>query len=148
MDTIRRLREETQAGIMDCKRALQETGGDFDAAKELLAEQGKARADKLSDREAEHGRVASYIHNDRVGALVHVGCNTDFVARGNQFAVFCQQLAVQAVAVGAASVDELLASVWMHDGDDGSRTVEDLRADLAARVGENVVVLDVKLAGV
>ncbi|MDE2816525.1 MAG: translation elongation factor Ts, partial [Chloroflexota bacterium] len=83
---IKSLREETGAGIMDCKRALEEANGDHAAAKKLLDEQGLAKAEKRADRKASQGLVHSYIHGDgRVGVLVEVNCETEFVARTEDF---------------------------------------------------------------
>jgi elongation factor Ts len=96
---VKKLREETSAGMMDCKRVLDETGGDHDAAVKLLRERGMAQAGKLAGRATTEGRVASYVHGDgKIGVLVEVGCNTDFVAKNDDFAAFCKDIAMHIAA--------------------------------------------------
>ena len=95
-ETVKDLRERTGAGFMDCKRALEETGGDFDRAIALLRERGLAAAQKKAGREAREGQVASYIHpGGRVGVLIEVNCETDFVARTDEFQKLVRDLAMQ-----------------------------------------------------
>jgi elongation factor Ts len=92
---VKALREQTGAGMMDCKRALQETGGDMDAAVELLRVQLGNKITKLAGRDATEGTVQSYIHaNGKVGVLVEVDCNTDFVARNDEFIAFAKDVAM------------------------------------------------------
>ena len=92
---VKALRDQTGAGMMDCKRALQETGGDVDAAVELLRVQLGNKIGKLAGREATEGTVQSYIHsNGKVGVLVEVDCNTDFVARNEDFVGFARDIAM------------------------------------------------------
>ncbi len=96
---VKALRDRTGAGMMDCKKALQETGGDVDAAVSWLREKGIAGAAKLGAREATEGTVQSYIHaNGKVGVLVEVDCNTDFVARNEDFVAFAKDLALHVAA--------------------------------------------------
>ena len=92
------LRKATGAGMMDCKKALSETGGDFDAAVELLRVRLGDKALKVSDREATEGTIASYIHNGKIGVLVEVDCNTDFVARNEDFIAFAREIALHIAA--------------------------------------------------
>ena len=107
---IKELREQTGAGIMDCKRALADAGNDIDKAKALLRERGAASADKKAGRETKQGTIASYIHQNggvgRVGALVEVNCETDFVARTDQFKQLAQRIAQHVVAAGPAYLSE------------------------------------------
>jgi elongation factor Ts len=101
-DAVKELRERTGAGMMDCKRALEETDGDLDKAIALLRERGVASAAKKAGREAREGVVGSYIHmGGRIGALVEVNCETDFVARTEQFQKLVRDLAMQVVALHA-----------------------------------------------
>jgi len=98
--TVKQLREMTGAGIMDCKRALGETNGDLDAAVKALREKGIASAAKKSDRAAGDGSVGVYVHTDgKQAALVEVNCETDFVARTEDFQQLCRDLAMQIVAL-------------------------------------------------
>ncbi len=93
---VQRLREATGAGMMDCKRALQETNGDFDKAVAWLREKGMASASKRAGRTAAEGAVASYIHlGGKIGVLVEVNCETDFVARTDDFQNFCRDICLQ-----------------------------------------------------
>ena len=106
IEKIKQLREETAAGMMDVKRALEETDGDVDGARKVLRERGQAIAAKKSSREATEGLVDSYIHfNGRVGVLVEVNCETDFVARTPDFKEF-----VRNVALHVASMKPLVVS--------------------------------------
>jgi len=106
-EMVRELREKTGAGMMDCKRALEETGGDADKAVALLRERGLAAAAKKSGREAREGVIGSYIHTGgRVGALVEVNCETDFVARTDEFQRLVRDLAVQVAGLAPLYVDE------------------------------------------
>ena len=182
---VKELRDRTGAGMMDCKRALQESGGDIDKAIEWLRVKGLSGAAKLAGREATEGTVQSYIHaNGNVGVLVEVDCNTDFVARNDDFIAFAKEIALHIAASPATkyvSEDEIPEEAkeaelrvfeqqaadkpenvrpkiaegklrkWMeevvllnqehvnpdkHDG----KTIEQLRAELSAKTGENVVI--------
>ena len=96
---IKELREETGAGVLDCKKALEETGGDFEAAAKILKEKGFAEAQKRADRETHNGIIELYNHGEgRVGVMVEVNCETDFVARTNEFRTFAHELALQIAA--------------------------------------------------
>lgn len=95
-DDIKRLRDQTGAGIMDCKRALEEAGGDFDEAVKRLRQRGLATAAKKADREVREGVVTSYIHHgSRLGVLVELDCETDFVARTDDFQQLAREIAMQ-----------------------------------------------------
>ena len=101
-DQVRDLRERTGAGMMDCKRALEETGGDVEKAVLLLRERGQAAAAKRAGREAREGLVYSYIHpGSRLGALIEVNCETDFVARTEDFQKLVRELAMQVAGLAA-----------------------------------------------
>ena len=113
-ETVKDLRERTGAGFMDCKRALEETGGDFDRAIALLRERGLAAAQKKAGREAHEGQVASYIHpGGRVGVLIEVNCETDFVARTDEFQKLVRDLAMQVAGLAPlyATVEAIPADV-------------------------------------
>jgi elongation factor Ts len=101
IDQIKQLREETGAGILDCRKALEQANGDFEVAVEFLREKGLATAAKRSDREASEGMVELYSHGGgRVGVMVEVNCETDFVARSQAFRTFAHEAALQ-IAAGA-----------------------------------------------
>jgi elongation factor Ts len=183
---VKALRERTGAGIMDAKSALQESGGDIDKAIEILRVKGQASAAKRGGRTAAEGVVSSYIHaGGKIGVLVEVDCETDFVARTEQFQDFAREVALhvaaanplyvsyedvpeedreaelrvlreQAAAEGKPeNVQEkivegrlnkwleevvLLNQAHINDEKHGGKTLEELRAELAANTGENVVV--------
>ena len=97
---VQRLRSESGAGVMDCKRALEETGGDYAKALALIKERGIQSVAKKSEREAKEGLVASYIHSGgRIGALVELASETDFVSRGDEFQKLAQEIAMQVAAI-------------------------------------------------
>jgi len=111
---VKQLRDLTGAGFMDCKRALEETDGNFEKAVALLRERGVASAAKKASREAKDGLIGNYIHmGGRVGAMVEVNCETDFVARTDQFQKLARDLAMQVVALHAeySTIDSIPADV-------------------------------------
>jgi elongation factor Ts len=134
-DAVKELRELTGAGIMDSKRALEETGGDLDKAVALLRERGVAAAEKKSGREAREGLVSSYIHTGgRIGVLVEVNCETDFVARTEQF-----QTLVRNIAIQVAGLRPLYVSVESIPAEELEAKKADLLADPATQARpENV----------
>lgn len=98
MKDISRLREMTGAGMMDCKKTLEEAGGDFDKAIELLRKKGAATAAKRAEREANEGVIATYLHNGRIGAMLELNSETDFVAKNDDFKQLAQDLAMHVAA--------------------------------------------------
>src|SRR5688500_11295232 len=129
---VKELRERTGAGMMECKKALTETGGDIDAAAESLRKSGLAKADKKAGRVAAAGRVAMAQAAGKA-VLVEINSETDFVAKDANFVAFTE--AVAKSALGAADVESLKSAKF-----DGGKTVEETRAELIAKVGENVQV--------
>lgn len=99
IDAIRKLREKTNAGVVDCKKALHEAGGDVEKAIEILRKKGISMASKKAGRQAKEGRIESYIHlGGKIGVLVEVNCETDFVARNDDFKTFVKDIAMQVAA--------------------------------------------------
>lgn len=99
IDAIKKLREKTNAGVVDCKKALRDAGGDIDKAIEILRKQGVSLASKKAGRQAKEGRIESYIHlGGKIGVLVEVDCETDFVARNDDFKSFVKDIAMQVAA--------------------------------------------------
>jgi elongation factor Ts len=182
---VKELRQRTGAGMMDCKSALQEAGGDMDKAVELLRVRMGNKIGKLAGREAVEGTVQSYIHaNGKVGVLVEVDCNTDFVAKNDDFVAFAKEVAMHLAAspqtqfVSEDEVTEesraaevrvfeqqaadkpenirpkivegrvkkwleevvLLNQKHVNEDKHDSKTIEQLRADLSAKTGENIVI--------
>lgn len=135
-DDVKRLREETGAGVMDCKRALDEAKGDFEKAKVLIKERGLAKAKSKSDREAREGIVEAYVHaGGRIGAMVELSSETDFVARNEDFRGLAKEIAMQVAAMAPKNVDELLEQAYIRDA---SKTIGELVTSIASTTGENV----------
>ena len=151
VEAIKELRERTSAGIMDCKRALQDSKGDLARAEEILRERGIASAAKKASRATNQGVIESYIHSGgRIGAIVEVNCETDFVARTPDFKELAHDLAMQVAAMSPLYVDDS----EIPDGDevdpqqacimqqpfikDPSHTVQDLVNEAISKLGENV----------
>ncbi|MGH2532491.1 MAG: translation elongation factor Ts [Thermomicrobiales bacterium] len=163
-EQVKALRERTGAGIMDCKRALQETDGNLDMATEILRQQGLAKAEKKSGRVAAQGLVEPYIHaGGRIGAIVEVNCETDFVARTPDFRALAHDLAMQVAATAPRylSEDEIppadAAAIESEFGDrkraleavslldqpfikDAKLTIRDLVRAQVGKLGENIIV--------
>lgn len=128
---VKQLREETGAGMMDCKKALAETGGDLEKAQEYLRKKGLSSADKKSSRLAAEGRIGSYIHDSRIGVLIEVNCETDFVGRGEKFKELVDDLAMQVVAspqVQFVSVEDIPETVVTNE-----KELERQREDLLSK---------------
>jgi len=133
---VQRLRSESGAGVMDSKRALEDAGGDYEKALGLLRQRGLESVAKKSGREAKEGLIASYIHgNGRVGSLVELASETDFVSRGEEFQKLAREIAMQVVAMEPASVEDLLEQPYIRDG---SKKIKDLVTEVAATTKENV----------
>lgn len=154
VDQIRALREMTGAGIMDCKQALESNQGDLEKATETLKQKGFAQVAKRAGRETNQGVIEAYVHTGgRVGALVELACETDFVARTDEFKMLAHDIAMQVAAMGPDYVDE----GDIEDGDDrppaqvsllqqpfikdNSSSVGEIIREIAAKLGENVRVL-------
>ena len=150
---IKDLRDSTGAGVMDAKRALEEAQGDISQAKTILREKGVAAAAKRADRETSNGVVESYIHaGGRIGVLVEVNCETDFVANTDDFRQLARNIAMQVAAMNPqlVSADERAARPDLEGSDeelcllsqpfirDGSRTIQTLVSDTVAKTGENI----------
>jgi elongation factor Ts len=151
VQAIKELRELTGVGMLDCKNALEEADGDLDKAKQILRRRGIAVAEKRAGRETAEGLVEAYIHPDgRLGALVELNCETDFVARTDEFKALAHDLAMQVAATEPryVSPEELPPD---SDGDprdlcllaqpfikDPNRSVQDLINDSIAKTGENI----------
>ena len=137
-DTVKQLRERTGAGMMECKKALVETQGDLDAAAELMRKTGLAKADKKAARVAAEGTVAV----ERSGSsavLVEVNCETDFVARSDEFQAFARDVAKAGLAVSGDSLEALLGSALLGSAK-GAGSLEEQRRALIAKLGENISV--------
>lgn len=133
---VKELREMTGAGMMDCKKALSATDGDFDKAIEFLREKGLATAEKKAGRIAAEGLVATTIKDgDKVAAIVEVNAETDFVAKNEVFQTFVKEVVEQAANTDAADIDAFKAEKWALDT---SMTVDEKLAAMIAKIGENM----------
>jgi elongation factor Ts len=136
-DAVQKLREATGAGVMECHRALKDANGDFAKAAALIGERGLSKVEKRAGRETGAGLVHAYVHNERIGVLMKVSAETDFVVRSEPFRALAHELAMQIAAAGPKNVEELLAQPYIRDE---KRTVKDLINEVIAKVGENVQV--------
>ena len=135
---VKELREKTGAGMMDCKKVLTETDGDMEKAAELLRERGITKAAKKSDRIAAEGLVYCYVSDDKkVGVVLEVNAETDFVAKNDEFRKFVADTAKQIATTNPASVEALLEEASLEDS---SKTVKDILTDKIATIGENMSV--------
>jgi len=123
--------------VMDCKRALEEAGGDFNLAKQLIEKQGLIKAEKKTERATGAGLLEAYVHNGRVGVLLEIRSETDFVAHSEPVKTLTHNLALQIVAMAPETVYDLLKQPYVKDE---SKTVEDLIKGTIAMVGENLKV--------
>ncbi len=137
INDIKKLRAETSASVLDIKKALESANGDLNKARQLLNERGQAIAAKKSaTREVKAGLIESYVHSTgKVGSLVELLCETDFVARNEAFRTLAHEIAMQVAIQDYASADELLADAYMRDG---SKTVNDLITEAIAKIGEKI----------
>ena len=133
---VKELREMTQAGMMDCKKALLENGGDMEKAVEWLREKGLAAAAKKAGRIAAEGMVAGYVTDDaKIGVIVEVNCETDFVANTDNFKDFCAKIAHHIAKANPADVESLLTQPFAEDP---SKTITDLVSDATVAIGEKI----------
>lgn len=134
---VKELRERTGAGMMDCKRALEQNDGDMEKAIEFLREKGLAAAAKKAGRVANQGTIYGYItNNGQVGSVIEVNCETDFVAKNDEFRVMVHGLGQQVTEGGASTVDELLAQPMKGQ----TATVRDVLTNKIATLGENMAI--------
>jgi elongation factor Ts len=145
MDEIKKLREKTGAGVMDAKRALEEARGDMKQAEAWIAKKGLASAEKKADRETKQGTVGYYIHHDgKSGAMVKLLCETDFVAKTDDFQQLARELAMQVTSMRPETVEAFLKQVYVRDP---KMTIEELVKQTAGKLGENVQVGEIVRVG-
>jgi len=134
-EDVKKLREMTGAGVMDSKNALEDAGGDFEKAAAIIKERGLLKADKKAGRTLGAGLIDAYIHNNKVGVLVNVSCETDFVAKSDVFRNLVHEVAMQIAAMGPEDVNELMEQAYIKDE---STTIEELVKSTIAKLGENI----------
>ena len=137
LDLIKKLRQDSGAGIADCREALSEANGDLEKAKDWLKKKGFEKGSKKSDREVKAGLVDVYSHSGKVGVLVALLCETDFVARTDDFKNLAHELSLQIASMNPSSVEELLSQEYIRDN---SLTVDQLVKSVIGKLGENIQV--------
>lgn len=139
VDQIKKLRDETGLGIMDVRKALTESDGDVKAAKAWLEKKGLKRAAEKAERTTEAGYVFSYVHfNGKVGSLVKMACETDFVAKTEDFQNLGKEIAMQIASMKPENVEELMKQDYLRDS---SKTIEGMIKALSGKTGENIRVV-------
>lgn len=136
VEQIQALRVKTGYGVMDVKRALEESDGDNDRAEQLLRKKGGAKAAAKAGRAMQSGRVEAYLHGDgKIGVLLEVNAETDFVAKNDEFQRFVHDLALQVASMRPDDVDELLSQPFIKEP---AKTVQDLLHEMVGKIGENL----------
>ena len=136
-EDIKKLREETGAGVLDCKRALDESKGNYGKAKEIIKKKGLLKADKKASRETSQGIIETYVHGGgKVGVMLELLCETDFVARNSDFKSLAHEIAMHIAAMDPKNMEDLLKQNYIRDM---SLTVETLIKQHIAKIGENIV---------
>ncbi|NTV30812.1 translation elongation factor Ts [candidate division WWE3 bacterium] len=136
MDQIKQLREETGAGVMDAKQALEAAGGNYQKALEELKAKGIARAAKKADRTTQSGTIYAYVHGEgQMGAMIELNCETSFVAKTDEFKKLAHEICLQIVSMNPENVDQLLSQEYIRDS---KKTIKDLISELISKTGENM----------
>ncbi|KAA1295232.1 MAG: translation elongation factor Ts [SAR202 cluster bacterium] len=146
-ELIKELRERTSAGVMDCKKALDESNGNVDKAEQILKEQGIASAAKKAGRDTDQGLIETYIHSGgRIGAMVEVNCETDFVARTKEFSDLAHDIAMQIAAMNPSTLEENNTDIESDNSSllqqpfikDPSKNIQELINETVGKLGENI----------
>lgn len=138
LKTLKKLRDETAASIADCRRALDESNGDYKKALGWLQKRATEIAAKKADRETSQGLIEAYIHGGgKVGVLVELLCETDFVAKTDEFKHLAKEIAMQVAAMNPENVETLLKQEYIRDG---SQTIDSLLKSAIGKIGENITV--------
>lgn len=131
------LRKETGAGVLDCKKALDESEGDFEKAKKIIFEKGLDKASKKEGRETSQGLIETYIHtNNKIGVMLELLCETDFVAMNEEFKNLAHEIAMHIAAMNPQNIEELLEQEYIRDM---NVKISDLIKRQIAKMGENIV---------
>lgn len=137
IELLKKLRNETGVSIADCRKALDETENNFEKAKEWLKKHGIEKAAKKSDRATSQGIIESYVHGGgKVGVLVELLCETDFVARTEDFKNLAHEISMQVAAMNPKDTETLLGQEYIRDG---ALTIQDLIKSVIAKLGENII---------
>ena len=136
-EIISRLRAETGAGVMECKKALESASGDYQKAQKILATNAQAIAKEKSEREAKQGLIECFCHGGKIGVILELACETDFVAKNSEFKNLAHEIALQIVSMNPKDVDDLMNGIYIRDG---SMTIRQLVEQAIAKIGENIQV--------
>ena len=143
LDKIKQLRKETKVGVLEVRQALQASKGDGKKAKQWLLEKGLVKASKKTGRATGEGLIETYVHiNGKVGAIVKLACETDFVAKTKEFRVLAHEIAMQVTSMNPKDIDQLLSQEYIRDK---SKKVGDLIKGAIAKLGENIKIIEFKL---
>lgn len=137
LDDIKKLREETGVGIADCKEALKTSKGNIEIAKQWLKQKGFEKAASKGEREVKAGLVDVYCHGGKVGVMIELLCETDFVARTQDFKNLAHEISLQVASMNPSSVEALLAQEYIRDN---TQTVDQLIKSVSGKLGENIQV--------
>ena len=136
IELVKKIRQETSLGIMEIKSAVEEAGGDEKKAKEILKEKGYKKAESKTERETHQGRVATYTHSTgKIGVMVELLCETDFVAKHEDFLALSKDVCLQIAAMNPETVEDLLKQEFIKDS---SKTIEQMIKTLVAKFEENM----------
>jgi len=138
---VQKLRLETGYGIIECKKALEETKGDYKKALSIINKSGAVKAAKRAERETRQGIVEAYIHEHKIGAIVVLGCETDFVAKNEEFKALAHEIAMQITSMNPKDIKELLSQDYIKDP---SVSIKELMEKVIGKTGENMQVIDFK----
>lgn len=140
IDQIKKLRQKTGVGVMDARRALEEGGGEMKKAREWLRKQAVTKAAKKSNRSCGDGGIFSYLHQTgKIAAMVKLGCETDFVARTDEFQRLGKEIAMQVASMSPGNVAKLMEQEWIRDA---KKTIKQLVEEYIAKLGENIKVVE------
>jgi elongation factor Ts len=135
-EQVKQFRQKTGFSIMECKRALEKTGGDENKAMKILEKKGAEKAIKKAEREVKQGIIEAYIHNNgKIGVILELSCETDFMARNEQFKELAHDLVMHIAAMNPQNSEELLSQPFIKDE---QKTIDDLIKEAIAKLGENI----------
>lgn len=138
IDKIKKLREETGISMGECQKALKEAKGDLEKAKEILRKLGRDFAEKKEKRETKQGIIESYLHpGKRIGVLIELGCESDFVARSEEFRKLAHELCLQIAAMNPGKENQLLSQLWIREE---TKTIKELIEEYIAKFRENIII--------
>lgn len=135
-EQIKKIREKTKQSVIECKNALEKTNGDEEKALKILEKKGEERAGKRSERETKQGLIETYVHNNgKIGVILELNCETDFVAKNENFKELAHNISMHIAAMGTQDLEELLDQPFVKDQE---KTIKDLITEVVSKLGENI----------